>query len=376
MTAPLSLKPHARSFARWAKQHQLHDWRLQLALANDTLTEAAAAAGIDWCDLQQQLPPPATLIKGRAVPSLTVRDQGRNAFIWHLNTDRDGGIWASLLFMSFRHGGVHQLVHLRRWAWDRFNQSRGLPLPAAAQPAAQIRPALDAHEQEAEARRARRVTLAEQRWQLATAATPQDALLQRRLQGDASAELLQRLDLVRSQDRLGTHLMLRLQQPQHGHTGFQQIYDQPLDAGGRTQHLLIRQAGLKKGSFASIQPCPGHEHWPVALCEGLFTALSVALAWPGPLAVALDAYNLRHVRAGIDRPCVFFADDDRAGERHTGWHQARAALQPGDRIVLPQFAATACEDRLSDFNDLHRVSGLREVQRQVRQAWPQPVPRA
>lgn len=170
--------------------------------------------------------------------------------------------------------------------------------------------------------------------------------------------------------------MLQLQHQRHGHTGFQQLYDQPLDAGGRTQHLIIRQAGLKKGACASIHPLPGHEHWPVALCEGLFTALSVALAWPGPLRVALDAYNLRPVRAAIDGPCVFFADDDRAAERHTGWHQAKAALQPGDRIVLPRFPDAGSAGDLSDFNDLHRVSGLAEVQRQVRLAWPQPEPQA
>lgn len=144
MTTPLGLQPHPRSFAHWAKQHHLQDWRLQLALANDVLSSAAAAAGIDWRQLQQQLPSPATLLKGRALPSVSLRDQGRNAFIWHLNTDRDGGTWASLLFMSFRHGGVHQLVHLRRWAWDRFNQSRGLQLPKAIQPTAQISPVISA----------------------------------------------------------------------------------------------------------------------------------------------------------------------------------------------------------------------------------------
>lgn len=248
--------------------------------------------------------------------------------------------------------------------------STGLAPAPSCRPAPRIQHEQALGEQQADERRAQRFALATQRWQHSHPATTAHNLLDRRLSGDATPQLLGRIDLRSSRDRLGEHLILRLQHPEHGHTGFQQVYARALDNQGRTQHLVIRAAGLKSGSSAVIQAVPGHEHWPAAICEGLFTALSVALGWPGPVVVALDAYNLRPVRAAFNRPCLFFADDDRQGKHNTGFEQARRALQPGDRILLPQFPAGEQSGSLSDFNDLHRLCGLAEVQRQIRAVWP------
>lgn len=374
MDASHSRKPNPKSFRQWTKSQNLQDWQTQLAQAFDHIVAIAADAGIDWARLQHQLPVPGTLLKSGQLPVLTSKDRGRSAFVWHLNPDRHGGPWACLVFLSFRHGGVHQIVHLRRWAWDRFNIERGLALSVPSTPRPRIDAGNERAERQEQARRAQRFALTQQRWVQASSAGADHPLLQRRLCGDANPALLARLGLRRSSDRLGEHLMIRLQHRQHGHTGFQQLHIRPLDERGRTQHLVMREAGLKNGSFTCIRATAGHEHWPVAICEGLFTALSVALAWPGPLAVTLDAYNLAHVRASIRRRCVFFADDDRAGGRNTGLRQAQAAAQAHDLIVLPCFPAGESPQSCSDFNDLHRIAGLEEVRRQVRAAWPQTEP--
>lgn len=367
----------AGRFLPWMRQCRLDDWRNLLAQATPDIEAMACDAGIDWPTLSQRLPACGALLKSRQVPVLDVRDQGRCAFVWHLNTDRYGNHWPCLVFMSFRQGGVHQIFHGYRWAWLTF-RAGGRPLAAPARDEYQARletaavqaarAAREAHEAEHHLQRFR----AQGRcWHAASPATVDHPLLLKRLCGQVSTELLSRLQLRSFEHPRGAGLMVRLQNHQHGHCGFQLLHPSPLDASGRTQHLVIRQRGMKHGSFVCIRAMPGHESWPVAICEGVFTALSVALGWPGPIAVALDAGNLASVRPMIGRNCVFFADNDAWGSRNTGLLRARLALQAGDRLVLPRFAGEFTAERPTDFNDLLRLAGPAELLRQVRQGWPE-----
>lgn len=362
---------NAHSFANWIRQTQLNDWRHLLIQAGDEIAHMAGESGIDWNTLRQQLPACGSLLKGNRVPVLAPRDRGRNAFVWHLNTNRYGDTWPCLVFMSFRHGGVHQIFHGYRWAWLRFTSGRPLtPNQAASLPC--TRSSGDDRQRELQETRWRleRFQRHCRQWHSTEAPSPDHPLLARRLCGHASPELLGRLSLRSFHGPHGEGLMVRLLNHQHGHTGFQLLHAAPLDARGRTQELVIRQAGMKRGSFACIHATAGYEGWPVAICEGVFTALSVALGWPGPLVIALDAGNLASVRPMIQRPCVFFADHDAWARRNTGLLHAQQACRPGDRVILPAFAAGHADQQPTDFNDLLRLAGHSELLRQIRDGWP------
>lgn len=375
-TQPASHSAHG--FAAWIRQTRLNDWCRLLIQADDEIVRMASEAGIDWDTLRQQLPACGSLLRGNRVPVLSPRDRGRNAFLWHLNTNRYGDTWPCLVFMTFRHGGIHQIFHGYRWAWLNFI-SGSHPIQAPA------RRTVTAVRQEDESLRAAREALETERclerfrtgcrqWQATTPATAEHTLLRWRLCGHGSEQLLARLDLRSFQHPRGEGLMVRLLNHEHGHCGFQQLHAAPLDTGGRTQHLIIRQRGMKRGSMVCIRASAGHEGWPIAMCEGLFTALSVALGWPGPIAVALDAGNLPAVRQMIQRPCVFFADHDAWARRNTGLLHAQQACRPGDRVILPafaaEFAAEHADHQPTDFNDLQRLAGHAELLRQLRQGWP------
>lgn len=366
---------NAQRFRPWMLQSRLDDWRNLLAQSYRDIDLMASEAGIDWGVLSQQLPPCGVLLKGNSVPVVTQRDRGRCAFIWHLNPDRYGNSWPCLVFMSFRHGGVHQIFHGYRWAWLAFSSGSQLA-PQANLYIRQASPENERARAEQDAREAKRCLERfhshNRQWHAATRATADHPLLSKRLCGYASADLLARLSLRSFEHSRGAGLMVRLQSYDHGHCGFQQLHAKPLDSNGRTQHLVIRQRGMKQGSFVCIHASPGHEGWPVAICEGVFTALSVALGWPGPIAIALDAGNLRPVRQMIKRSCVFFADDDTWSASNTGLLRAEQAMKPGDRLVFPRFRPAHAAERPTDFNDLLRLAGHGELLRQVRTAWPAP----
>jgi putative DNA primase/helicase len=357
------------SFLRWLQQQDLHDWRVLLSLAHAQISTMAAVAGIDWATLSLQLSQPATLLKGSGLAVLSPKDKGRCAFVWYLHQDAYGQAWPCLVFMSFRHGGIQQVFHARRWAWERF-QLGGLPLRAEPP---QV-PRFSSVPSQAAAAQQRwrhaRFELQLQRWQRAAPAKISHCLLVERLCGHATAALLARLDLRQWASSFDNHLLVALRHREHGLTGFQQLHTRPLNITGRTQNLFIRAEGLKRGSFVCIRAQQGCEHWPVGLCEGLLTGLSIALGWPGPIAVALDAYNLGAVRAGIQRRCVFFADDDTWSSRNTGRLQADAARLPDDSLLAPSFGAQHDKHRPNDFNDVLKLAGVAELQRQIRRVWP------
>jgi phage/plasmid primase-like uncharacterized protein len=72
----------------------------------------------------------------------------------------------------------------------------------------------------------------------------------------------------------------------------------------------------------------------------------------------------------IQRPCVFFADHDAWARRNTGLLHAQQACRPGDRVILPAFAAGHADQQPTDFNDLLRLAGHSELLRQIRDGWP------
>lgn len=114
--------------------------------------------------------------------------------------------------------------------------------------------------------------------------------------------------------------------------------------------------------------CVGGNHafesytsWPITISEGLFTALSVALGWLGPIVIVLEAGNLPAVQRMIKRACVFFTDNDAWSARNTGLLSARQTSKLGDSIVAPQFALKHSLAKPTDCNDLFHLAGIDEL---------------
>lgn len=112
----------------------------------------------------------------------------------------------------------------------------------------------------------------------------------------------------------------------------------------------------------------------VLVAEGYATAASLHMATGWPVAVAFDAGNLLHVAKAMrallpDALLVVCGDDDAATEARTGRNAGRAKAEAAAKavrggVVLP----AALPEGGSDFNDMHHVSGLQAVRKQVREA--------
>lgn len=366
-TPPVTPALQPEPFSQWLQRHGLDNWRSLLMAADEQIENIAKQAGIDWSRLRLRMPAAGELLKGRHIPVYAQDDQWRCAFVWHLQSHRDGSQWPCLVFMSFRQGGIQQIFHGYRWA--RESHERCAPLQYTRTPVRQLN---DNSHTENEARwRLQRFNTHQRLWHNAPAATFEHPLLQARLGQCSNESLLSRLN-VRS---VGTHpmqsLMVRLSHYEHGHCGYQLLHAPGQTTSARRQELVIRQAGMKRGAFVVLHASPGHLHWPVGLCEGVFTALSVALAWPGPIAIALDAGNLSNVRRLIGRTCVLFADNDRWGNHNTGLQRANQAIMKGDRLCIPAFSQASLSTKPTDFNDLLRLEGPDALHQQIRPHWHQ-----
>lgn len=355
------------SFKYWVKETHLDDWRYLLAQADYLICQMASDTGIDWQALRYMLPDEKMLLTGGKVPSLTIKDKGRCAFKWWLKTDRFGRYWPCLWFMSFRHGGVRHFFNGYRWSWQKFQQGEAfLSLPVAMPQKRE-----NSYQQDEAALtiwREKNHDLHKQLWARAEPVQVEHPYIQRRLGKSASSLLLGRISL-RVHPEKSNDLMVVLHHHSRSQHGFQVLHADIAD-NGRKHDLVIRQAGTKKGALAVIHAEHGYEHWPVGICEGVFTALSVATAWPGPIAIALDAGNLAAVRERISRACVFFADNDAWKNHNTGLLAAQQAARQEDRICLPQFAAHTHSHCPTDFNDLLRWQGEAELKQQIGQFWP------
>jgi phage/plasmid primase-like uncharacterized protein len=126
----------------------------------------------------------------------------------------------------------------------------------------------------------------------------------------------------------------------------------------------FQAGGRITGCFHSIRGSAG----TLLICEGYATGASLHEATGYAVAVAFNAGNLEMVAMDFraqypDVKIVIAADDDYQTEGNPGMTKARsAAAVVGGYLAVPDFGAVR-PAKATDFNDLHKLSGLVPVKR-------------
>lgn len=152
-----------------------------------------------------------------------------------------------------------------------------------------------------------------------------------------------------------------------------------VDAGGNKKFMTGTE---KVGSFHALAELV--DGAAIGVAEGYATAATVQMATNGkiPMVCCFDAGNLspvvKELRAAFaDSKIYIFGDDDHQHASNPGVTKGRqAALETkAVRLILPAFperffpAAEGAEPKpMTDWNDVHCVSGLVEVRRQINEA--------
>lgn len=115
---------------------------------------------------------------------------------------------------------------------------------------------------------------------------------------------------------------------------------------------------------------------PIIICEGYATGASVYEATGWHTVCAMNCGNLMAVGTALrrkfpERTIVISADNDQFTEDNPGLTKARDVSEKiGAIVAFPEFGDESLESGPTDFNDLHRISGLDEVRRQIHSAFP------
>lgn len=157
----------------------------------------------------------------------------------------------------------------------------------------------------------------------------------------------------------------------------------PLQDADGTVHSMqfIAEDGTKRfayggrvaGCYYPLSDVPGG---PVLVCEGYATGASLFEATGWSVVCAMNCGNLLAVVQSLrkkypSRTLVICADNDQFTEGNPGLTKAQAAAKAANCLLAcPDFGDNALEGKPTDFNDLHTAAGLREVARQVYDAFP------
>lgn len=131
--------------------------------------------------------------------------------------------------------------------------------------------------------------------------------------------------------------------------------------------------GRVKGCY---YPLAERETGPIVICEGYATGASIHEATGWMTLCAMNCGNLQEVATAIHkkyptRTIVLAADNDSFTEGNPGLTKANAAAKSVAALVaFPTFSDNDFFDKPSDFNDLHRLSGITEVRKQIERAFP------
>ena len=129
------------------------------------------------------------------------------------------------------------------------------------------------------------------------------------------------------------------------------------------------KGGRVKGCFFPI----GTPEDTLILCEGYATGASIHEATSEPVAVCFNSGNIKEVAKELsakhpNTKIIIAGDDDHKREQNIGRIKAiEAAKHIGSSTVFPKFDASYNEG-CTDFNDLHRLCGLKEVKKQINKA--------
>jgi putative DNA primase/helicase len=132
---------------------------------------------------------------------------------------------------------------------------------------------------------------------------------------------------------------------------------------------FFTKGGRIKGCFLPI----GAPKDTLILCEGYATGASIYEATSEPVAVCFNSGNIMEVAKELsakypDAKIIIAGDDDHKLEKNIGRVKAiEAAKHIGATPVFPVFKISY-DENCSDFNDLHRLCGLKEVSKQIYKA--------
>ena len=333
-----------------------------LQQAQQAIVDVASPLGIDAITLLAQLPEHSMRLTGRQVPVLHKRYLGTCSVLYYINHTPCGQVWPFLRFHTFKDGGITADFNGLRWLRAQ---------PAAASTQARTIPATKAshhklsslaeREEKSKAQYFKRLHHAYEH------ASPVDAkhpYLQKRLAGLATASLVERC-AIRQVD---TRLMVAIEQLDGRVIGFQLI-DPQKSSDNKRNHVAF--SGAMRGSFVRIAAVRGLKYFPILFCEGIFTAFSLALVWPGEIRAVLSCTNFQACRKHL-RERVYFAHDHdthKPAVGNVGLNKAVQAAWPGDYFITPQFFPMHQALKPTDFNDMLRLYGLQALQQAIEHVW-------
>lgn len=327
----------------------------------------ASEVGIDGGKLLSRLPAPGTLMKGRSVPVLEKKYQNTCSVLFYINRLDNGQEYPWIRFHTFKHGGITSTFNGARYLIRTTN----LPQPTSNQRFHQpriLQSTTPCSQQEEDSNKLARYHDIQKAYFRGTPLSMQHPWLSRRLNGYATSKLITRTTIRVAQNG---DVLAPLQNLQHGTVGHHKIFS--VNEKDHKRHFVLR-SGLLNGSYIYIK---GYQenHSTVAICEGLITALTIALVWNGPIYVALTAGNLCHVRQALhdQNPiirAVIFADNDQWKPHisNVGIKHAQAAKQKGDLVIAPVFSVKSLQHKPTDFNDVLINEGLAQLEQQIRAA--------
>jgi len=141
-----------------------------------------------------------------------------------------------------------------------------------------------------------------------------------------------------------------------------------IDSAGKKTFL---KGGKKLGNFFMIDSTKVKDSKEIYLAEGFATGVSIHMATNKPVAITFDAGNIEHVLKNLKEihPTKNFtiaADNDLWKEHNVGREKAEIVAQKfGAKVILPNFSLSHKDELPTDFNDLHKLSGINEVQKQL-----------
>lgn len=141
-----------------------------------------------------------------------------------------------------------------------------------------------------------------------------------------------------------------------------------IDDDGKKIYL---KGGKKMGCFFMINADKINESKEIYLVEGFATGVSVHMATNKPVAITFDAGNIDPVLKNLkeihpNKEFTIAADNDFWAKKNVGREKAEMAAQKyGVKVIVPSFSLAHKDELPTDFNDLHKLSGIHEVQRQI-----------
>lgn len=176
---------------------------------------------------------------------------------------------------------------------------------------------------------------------------PKHAYVQQRLTNVAAENVLSRINMRWHDNKL----WVPIARPGGQMVGLQSI-NPALKKDNKRSYVAF--LGAMKGSFVRVAPVGGLTFYPILLCEGVFTALSLALVWPGEIRAVLSCYNFAACRKHLNESVYFAHDMDvyKPLVGNVGLNSAVSAAQAGDYFMTPQFLPVHQQYQPTDFNDL------------------------